>query len=81
VAKSLEQCASDSWSWSDLGAESKDAFVKQCLQNWDDMSGDLTTYEAQQAIEVCETSRETIDPESSDLQCDEILGIYLQSHL
>ena len=81
VAKTLDECDSESWTWMDLGASNKDEFVRNCFQDWDDLNGDLTTYEAQQAIQVCDTTRESIEYESGDAQCDELLGIYLQSSL
>ena len=81
VAKSLEECESESWSWSDLGAADRDEFARNCIQDWDDLNGDLTTYEAQQAIQVCSTTRESIENEETASQCDDLLGIYLQSNL
>ena len=55
-----ESCREQSWTWSDLGAIDRASFIRQCIRDWDDLNSDLTTYEAQQAIEVCDTSRDAI---------------------
>ena len=82
VSKLLEECETPGWTWADLGASDRDDFTRQCFQDWDDLASNLTTYENQQAIQVCDTSRNALDVEvdtdTAGLSCDDVLAIYLE---
>ena len=78
VTRVLEECETENWAWSDFGAVDKDDFSRQCFQDWDDLTATLTTYENQQAIEVCDTTLDSL-AEESDITCDDVLSAYLQA--
>ena len=78
VSRVLEECENQNWAWSDIGALDKDDFTRQCFQDWDDITANLTTYENQQAVEVCDTTLSTL-VDDADLTCDDVLSVYLQA--
>ena len=75
VADALQTCIDQgtaSLTWSDVGAEDRRDFARQCADDWDRASADLTAYELQEATAVCRDSRESLD----EAQCDTLRALY-----
>ena len=74
VAERLQGCIDDGaeLSWSDVGAADRTDFARQCGNDWDRTSGDLTAYELQEATRVCGETRDGIDA----LDCEALTALY-----
>ena len=79
VTRVLDECVNENWAWSDVGALDKEDFTRQCFQDWDDLTANLTTYGNQQAAEVCDTTLDTL-AEDAEFTCDDVLSVYLQAN-
>ena len=80
VAATLDGCVDDTLTWDDLGAADADDFARQCSDDWDRTSADLTAYELQEATEVCRDVRDKVgalDPNAPET-CEQIRALYAE---
>ena len=73
TGSALADCKDDAWAWEDVGASSKNGFVNECQQRWQDVSADLGARDLELALADCKLAEETLD----DLNCSELLPVYL----
>ena len=71
----LAECKPDTLGWTDLGATSRADFVSTCRDDWERVSGQLTTSDLRVALDVCQESARDL----SDLTCEEVNALYLDS--
>jgi len=75
VADALQACMADdpgSLTWSDVGASDRRDFARQCADDWDRTSAELTAYELQEATAVCGDSRDGLDA----VDCQALRALY-----
>lgn len=72
VSLALEECMGPSTSWGDLGARSQPQWARECRQDWDRASNDLTSRELELALDECLDTREQLETWS----CDEVMALY-----
>lgn len=75
VGAALETCIEGgrtSLTWSDVGAVDRRDFARQCSDDWDRTSADLTAYELQEATGVCQDTRKDLDA----LDCEALGALY-----
>jgi hypothetical protein len=80
VAETLDGCIDATLTWNDLGATDADDFARQCADDWDRTSADLTAYELQEATDVCRDVRDVVadlDPTDPDT-CDQVRALYAE---
>ncbi len=75
TANRIADCKPDSLTWADLGARRKEDFANACRTDWDRVSGNLTTSDLREALDVCEETQREITPER--MSCDQINALYL----
>ncbi len=68
----LDACRGSSLSWADLGARNRADFVDQCRLDWDQTSGDLTSSDLAEALDICRIGSD----ELAALSCEEVRAIY-----
>ena len=71
----IATCKPDTLGWLDLGATSRADFVSSCRDDWERVSGQLTTSDLRVALDVCQESARDLD----DLSCEEVSALYLDS--